>query len=181
MARKLRVQFPGAIYHVMNRLRVDRLLEEWGIPMDTAAGRERFAMRVEVRRAAETQEDFEPPPHGWCAGSEAFRQELLAQVSQLASPKHRGEEIRESDLAKAERVVREELSKLDWTELDLRGRRKGDARKLVVALRLRRESTKTLEWIAARLHMGTGTYLAHLVEQHQRKDHNEPKCTKTLF
>ncbi len=47
-----------------------------------------------------------------------------------------------SDLAKAERVVREELSKFDWTELDLRGRRKGDARKLAVALRLRRESTR---------------------------------------
>jgi REP element-mobilizing transposase RayT len=67
-------------------LRVDRLLGEWGIPLDTPAGREQFRLRVEMRRAAETQEDFDPPAHGWCAGSEAFRQELLAQVSQLASP-----------------------------------------------------------------------------------------------
>jgi len=35
-----------------------------------------FAARVEVRRAAETQNDFEPQPGDWCAGSEQFRQEL---------------------------------------------------------------------------------------------------------
>lgn len=56
-----------------------------------------------------------------CVGSEEFRQELLAQVSQLASPKHAGEEIRQSALAKAERIVKEELDALRWAAEALRG------------------------------------------------------------
>ena len=111
MARKIRVQYPGAIYHVMNRgdplylqepaqrpgwLRVDRLLGEWGIPKDSPAGREQFAGQMEARRRAEGQ--GEPELDGWCLGSEEFRQELLAQVSELASPRHAGEEIRQSAL-----------------------------------------------------------------------------------
>jgi hypothetical protein len=48
---------------------------------------------------------------GWCLGSEEFRQELLAQVSELASLQHRGREIQESGMAKAERILREELRK----------------------------------------------------------------------
>ena len=162
-------------------LRVDRLLGEWRIPMDTPAGREQFAARVEVRRRAEVQGDFEPPPHGWCAGSEQFRQELLAQVNELASPNHRGPEVRQSAQAKAERIVREELKFLNWTELDLRGRRKGDARKVRIGARLRRESTMTLEWIADRLHMGVGSYVAHLLDPPKRKEQNEPNKTRTLF
>ena len=101
MARKLRVEYPGAIYHAMNRgdrrepiftndyplhlqeaaqrpawLRVDRLLGEWGIPKDSAAGREQFAGQMEARRRAEGVGGYEP--QGWCLGSEEFRQELLA-------------------------------------------------------------------------------------------------------
>jgi REP element-mobilizing transposase RayT len=162
-------------------LRVGRLLGEWGVPMDTPAGREQFALRVEIRRRAETQEDFDPPAGGWCAGSEQFRQELLAQVQALAGPKHRGQEIRESALAQAERMVKQEVVALGWTEFDLEARRKGDPRKVRIAARLRCETTMTLEWIAARLHMGAGTYVAHLLNHHQRKQANDTNCTKTLF
>jgi hypothetical protein len=51
MARKLRVQYPGTIYHVMNRR--DRLFGEWGIPMDSPAGREQIAGEIEACRRAE--------------------------------------------------------------------------------------------------------------------------------
>ena len=70
-------------------LRVDRLFGEWGIPVDSPVGREQFAGQMEARRRAEGMGEFEPK--GWCLGSEAFRQELLAQVSQLASSRHAGE------------------------------------------------------------------------------------------
>jgi hypothetical protein len=73
-------------------LRVDRLFGEWGIPLDSPAGREQFAGQMEARRRAEGTGEFEPK--GWCLGSEEFRQELLAQVSRLASSRHAGEEIR---------------------------------------------------------------------------------------
>jgi len=227
MARKLRVQYPGAIYHVMNRgdrreaiftddqdrlllrlcdyvhlnpvraglirpeavlqtyrwssyaaylqeparrpawLRVDRLFGEWGIPLDSPAGREQFAGQMEARRRAEGTGEFEPK--GWCLGSEAFRQERLAQVSQLASSRHAGEEIRESALAKAQQIAEAELEALGWTLKDLQGRRKSDPQKVRIAARLRRETTMTLEWIAARLLMGAPTHVASLLQHQEEK------------
>ena len=157
-------------------LRVDRLFGEWGVPQDSPAGRQEFARRVEARRRAEQAGEYEPV--GWCVGSEEFRQELLAQVSELATPQDGGEEIRQSALAKAERIAQEELKTLGWSAQDLQGRRKGDPRKIRIAARLRRETTMTLEWIAERLCMGAATHLASLLQRYQQKS---PNSGETLF
>jgi hypothetical protein len=111
-------------------------------------------------------------------GSEAFRQELLAQVGGSAGPRHTGEEIRQSTQAKAEGIVREEMVRLHWTGEDLRRRPKGDPQKVGIAARLRRETTMTLAWIAARLGMGVPTHVAHLL---YRQDRKEPPSANTLF
>jgi hypothetical protein len=57
---------------------------------------------MKARRRAEGTGEYEP--RGWCLGSEEFRQELLAQVSEMAIPKDGGEEVRQSALAKAQRA-----------------------------------------------------------------------------
>ena len=142
---------------------MDRLLGEHGIPKDSPAGREEFEKRMEKRRAAEDGDEFKPLVRGWCLGSEAFRAELLAQVSEKGGAEHFGQEIRESAEAKAERLVLEEFKKLGWGREELSQRRKGDAQKLRIALRLRKETTMTLSWIAQRLEMGTKTHLSHLL------------------
>lgn len=87
---------------------MDRLLGEWRIPHDTEAGRQQFGAGMEERRRVATENEFDPVRQGWCLGSEAFRQDLLAQVDELASPHPAGPEIRESGLAKAERLRGEE-------------------------------------------------------------------------
>ena len=156
-----------------NWLRVDRLLGEWGIPKDSPAGREQFAGQMEARRRAEGTGEYEP--QGWCLGSEEFRQELLAQVNELAGPKHAGQEIRESALAKAERIAQQELQALNWTVQDLQGRRKSDPQKIRIAARLRRETTMTLEWIADRLCMGAATHVACLLQRQNQKAQNNEK------
>jgi putative transposase len=142
-------------------LRVDRLLGEHGISKDTPAGREQFERRMELRRSAEDGEEFAPLERGWCVGSEAFRQELLTEMS--AGPEHYGDEVRESGEAKARRLVQAELDQLGWQETDLERQRKGHPEKLRIAGRLRQETTMTLGWIAATLRMGTKTYLSHLL------------------
>jgi len=86
-------------------------------------------------------------------GSEAFRKELLAQVSQRAGLEHCGKEIEESAEAKPQRLVAEELKESGWTELELGARRRGHPAKVATALRLRQETTMTLSWIAERLWM----------------------------
>lgn len=150
-------------------LRTDRLLGEHGIQKDSPAGRAEFEKRLELRRASEDPEQADELIEGWCLGSEEFREELLAQMQQSRGPEHFGLEIRESAHAKAERLVKEELARLGWQDSHLRQRRKGDAEKVRLATRLRKETTMTLGWIAERLQMGTKTHLAHLLYWQGRK------------
>ena len=65
---------------------------------------------------------------------------------------------------------KEWLKRAGWREEELVERRKGDPKKVKIALRLRRETTMTLAWIAQRLSMGTKTYLTHLLYWHKRKE-----------
>jgi hypothetical protein len=76
---------------------------------------------------------------------------LLAQMSEKAGVEHFGQEIRESAEEKAERIVLEELKRLGWTKQTPGRQRKGAPKKVQIALRLRRETTMTLAWIAQRL------------------------------
>ena len=160
-------------------LRVDRLLGAWGIPLDRAAGRQQFALRLETRRQVEVQPDFDLYKRGWCLGGEEFRQELLAQVSELASPEQRGWEIQESARAKAERILREELQSLGWSAGHRLARRKGDAQKVRIAARLRRETTMTRAWIAGQLHVGAPSHLACLLYRDKKHGSNNEGSENT--
>lgn len=159
MARKLRVQYPGAIYHVMNR--GDRREAIFVDDQDRV-------LFLETLDEACQKTDWQV--HAWCLmsnhlylGSEEFRKELLAQVSEQAGSKHAGEDIRQSAQAKAEGIVQEELTRLGWAEPDLQGHRKGDGRKVSIAARLRRETAMTLAWIAERLHTAAPGHVACLL------------------
>jgi hypothetical protein len=69
-------------------------------------------------------------------------------------------ELAESDEQKALRIVEQELRRRRWTREQLTQWRKGDKRKVRIALRLRRETTMTLEWMAEQLAMGTWANVA---------------------
>ena len=96
----------------------------------------------------------------------------------MATAKDGGEEVRQSALAKAERIAQAELEALGWTAQDLQGRRKSDPQKVRIASRLRCETTMTLAWIAERLCMGAPTYVASLLQRHKQKG---PNSGETLF
>ena len=66
-----------------------------------------------------------------------------------------GELRRESAEVRAERIMAEDVERLGWTEVQLRERRKRNAAELPLVVRLRRETTLTVGWIANRLNMGT--------------------------
>ncbi len=149
-------------------LRVDRLLGEWGIFKDSAAGRRRLGAMMEQRRTEDIGREFRPIERGWCLGGEEFRRELLEQVSQAPGTSHYGELVQESVAVRAERLVQEKLQAWGWSEKDLAGRRKGDPEKVKLAAELRRETTLPLSWIAGRLAMGSRGYLTWLL-------HRQPK------
>jgi putative transposase len=150
-------------------LRVDRLLGEYWIAQDSAAGRRRLEEALEARRGREEGGQYKSIRRGWFFGGKALKEELLAVVNTQAGGWHYGEELRESAEAKAQRIAAKELKRRKWTARDLVTRRKGDPVKVAIARRLREETTVTLAWIAERLNMGTRTHLAHLLCWQQRK------------
>ena len=117
----------------------------------------------------EDGQEFNGMLRGWCLASKAFRKELLGVMSEKAGPEHYGEEIEELAEEKAQRLVGQAFKKLGWKESNVTRLRKGDPKKIRIALRLRRETTMTLAWIAQRLHMGTKTHLAYLLYWHDRE------------
>jgi REP element-mobilizing transposase RayT len=151
-------------------LRVDRLLGEMNIPRDSAAGRRQFEQRMEQRRAQETGGDWRLVRRGWCLGDETFRQELLAQAHKREGAHHYGSQRRETAEEKGGRIVAEELDARGWSEAELARRRKGDAEKVGMAQRLRRETSVTLKWIAARLRMGSWSHVSNLLSAARKEE-----------
>jgi REP element-mobilizing transposase RayT len=147
-------------------LRVDRLLGEWRIPQDTAAGRRAFATGLEQRRKENLGEAARPIERGWFLGDEEFRQKLLAKVAAMPGAAPQGGMAREMAEMQAERLVKDRLKALGWREQDLTARRKGDPAKVKLAAAVRAGTTMTLAWIAGRLAMGSRGYLTWLLYRH---------------
>lgn len=148
-------------------LRVDRLLGEMRIPQDSAPGRREFQQQLAMRLAEKNPEAWEKVRRGWCLGEDAFKKELLAQIGGRLRDNHYGEERRESEEEKAERILVEELAAAGWQRSDLSKRAKNAPEKIRIARRLRSETTMTLKWIAAQMEMGAWTYLSSLLNKPQ--------------
>ncbi len=176
MPRKLRVQYPGAIYHVMNRGdRRDKIFKDdqdrlrFLNTLAQACEKTHFAQCLEHRRLQEDPKtDWKAVERGWFLGDKHFKEELLAQMHEKRGD-HYGPELREADLAHAERLLQEELSRRGWTEAELGRRRKGDPGKVELAGLLRAHTTMTLKWIAQRLQMGAWTHVSNCLVQLRRK------------
>jgi REP element-mobilizing transposase RayT len=137
-------------------IRVDRLLGEHGLGVDSVRARQEFQRRMEKRGQEETDEAaLKTMRRGWYIGGEEFRQRLLKQMEGKIGEHHSGGLHRESAEAKAQKIIAEELKRLGWRKNELSRRRKGDPAKLVIAARLRRETTLSIKQIAERVQLGT--------------------------
>jgi hypothetical protein len=132
---------------------------------DSPAGRGQFAARMEERRGAEHGGEYRRIRRGWCYGEEAFREELLGRMVGRAGENHYAEERQKSDAEKARRIVAAELKRLNWTESELRRRRRGDPKKVRIARGLKEKTTMTLKWISGELNMGAWTHVSNLLTQ----------------
>lgn len=138
-------------------LRVDRLMGEWAVRHDNVHGRRELEAGMEQRKELEWSRkigDWKRLRRGWYLGPKEFREELLEKINQQKGRQHYGEELRESDEQKAERLVALMLKRERWATKDLREGRKGDKIKARIAAQLRSETTMTWEWIARCLKMG---------------------------
>jgi len=150
-------------------LRVDRLMGEWGVRQDNAAGRRQLEQGMERRKQLEASKetgDWKKLRRGWCWGPKGFREELLELIGQKQGQQHYGEELKESDEQRAQRLAAEMLRKAGWTEGELKRRRKGDPKKARMAARLRAETPMTWRWITKRLVMGHWRTASNAARQH---------------
>ena len=161
-------------------LRVDRLFGEKGIPRDSEAGRKHFALLMERRRSEESATDYEELRCDWVLGSEQFRKELLAAASERVVLSHYGSERQETAVQKAERLLQEQMPKLGVQKKELRLGREGDQAKVALARSLRQQTTMSLRWIAARLQMGSWTYVSNLLSA-QPRPANRDQTVLPLF
>lgn len=137
-------------------LRVDRLLGEHGIQQDTAVGRQEFERHLEFRRAAEgNDQKLTPLRRGWCLGSDDFRQKMVELAGARLGESHAGVLRRETAEQRANRIIAEELKRLGLNESQLELRPNADPDRVAIAIRVREETTMSMKWIAARLHVGT--------------------------
>jgi REP element-mobilizing transposase RayT len=90
-------------------LRTDRFLAELHLTADTPATRQRLREHMERWRAAEDQSEYKAFRRGWFAGPTEEKRELLEIIEANKTSAHYGEELRESDLLHAERMLREQL------------------------------------------------------------------------
>jgi hypothetical protein len=174
MPRAMRVEYPGAIYHVMDR--GDR---QEDIFVDDVDRQDLLKTLAEAcqKTAWQAQEELKPLRRGWCLGSEQFRQEMLERMDGKLGESHSGELHRETAEQRANRILAEELSRRGWTESDLAARRRSDPGKLAIAVRLRNETTLPVKWIAARVQIGTAKGAKSVLHRSRRQPH-QPKPTR---
>ena len=165
MPRQLRIQYPGAIYHVMSR--GDRREDIFHDDVD----RQDF-----LKTLAEACQKTGFQVHAYCLMRNHFhlvvetpQANLVAGMRWLLREHHAGDLRRESAEAKAERIIAGELKRLGWRESDLARRHKSDPEKVALAARLRRETTLTIKAIAGRLHLGTWKSATTRLQQRKGK------------
>ena len=109
--------------------------------------------RKELEISQESSE-WKKVRRGWCWGPKGFREEILELIAAKKGQQHYGEELKESDEQKAERLMKGMLGKAGRTAGDLKRRRKGDPKKARFAARLRAETPMSWLWIAKQWEMG---------------------------
>jgi REP element-mobilizing transposase RayT len=143
-------------------LRVDRVLGEHGLERDDAASRREYARQVE-RVRTEGKPEAEALRSRWWHGAEDFVERLAERMGRRGAAGERARERQETDEQLAARLVREGLAQMGLAEGALENLPKGDHRKVTIARRLREQTPMTRLWIAARLRMGSASYLSALL------------------
>ena len=147
-------------------LTVKRVLASHGLS-DDASGRSRYRNYMKRRilevlhsgNPMEADEQWRKIRRGWAYGTDEFRLKVQDLLDAVVSGKRRdsfmGEEIRMHDEREAESLFQQGLVCCGITEDELPGLKKGDARKKVIAWHIRKNTSVRVEWITARLQMGS--------------------------
>lgn len=143
-------------------LRVDRLMGELGIRRDNARGRREFEAYMEGRFHGGEEDFIEEIRRGWKFGAADFADRIARSGAEILGRRENYQAAVFDQImeVKGRDIISDELARRKLDLESLRSLRKGDREKLLIASRLRRETTLTLRWIAAELCAGTSSSLA---------------------
>jgi len=148
---------------------------------DTAVGRRAMVERLDRRARDEEKERCGVPElpvdrdhrvselrRGWYWGSQAFGEKMLGLVGKgINRTKARGyrsaREVKAHGELAAKELLKEGLDVLNAEESSIREWKRGDVRKLALAILLRKHTTVPGKWIAERLHMGSAANVSQQV------------------
>jgi hypothetical protein len=145
----MQVEYPGAIYHVMDR--GDRREDISVNDVDRYDFLKTLAQACHKTGSQAHEAALKPFRRGWCLGREQFRQKMIDLMGGKPGESHSGELHGETAEQKANRVISQELSRSGWTEADLPSRLKNDPGKRAMAGQVRKETTLPVKWVVARL------------------------------
>ena len=155
--------YAGTMESVPGWLCQNRLLSAVSQPASASGDSSRWLADLEALRQSKASPEWQPIRRGWCFGSNAFRQKLLEHVCLARSQKLPAPWRSEQSERAAEHLIEKELHQNGWSTDDLSRHRKGDPFKVKLAQKLRQETTVSLQWIAARLKMGSWTHVSNLL------------------
>jgi REP element-mobilizing transposase RayT len=142
MPRPLRVEFAGAIYHLMSRgdhreaiFRDDEDRQTFLRTLGEACEKTGWQVHAYCLMGNHFHLVTEPPQPNLVAGMKWFLHQ----------------------------IVRQGLQAVGWSEAELDRHPKGHPHKAALALRLRRETPMTRAWIARRLRIGSASYVSYLL------------------
>jgi putative transposase len=135
---------------------------------DGPLGRRAYLRRLEaLARQGTPPEVKEPLRQGWCLGDDAFKERMLDRIEEKVLGSREGK-LRaahsDNDHAerRAERLVLAGMREFGLKEAHLQQMKKSDPRKRIIGWLVRRQTTVSLKWISARLHMGVISRVSRL-------------------
>jgi REP element-mobilizing transposase RayT len=199
MPRQLRREYAGAIYHVMNRgdgrEEIFRDLADrrrFLAALTEACGKTQWQIHAYCLMSNHFHLVLETPDANlvagmkWLLGVYTKRFNLRHKESGIFSPgvtkpcrwtaagslqpTHYGAERREVQTSRALRFLREEMDRLGWEAADLHEAGKSDERKVRLAVRIRKETTMSLNWIAENLAMASWTHVPNLPGAQRKRE-----------
>ena len=190
MARKTRIEYEGACYHVINRGNYrswifespELALDYAGVLSDTPAGRRKY--RDYLGWISETNEEarrlgFEEMTKGWAKGTADFKRSIMEGFNDEQMRKvveSEASEMREPAWA---RTLLAGLTVLGRREIEMETSRKGADWKVALARYLRERHLTPYRWIATNLKMGAPSYVQSLVCLHRKN--KDSKLWKQLL
>ncbi len=168
---------------------------------DSTTGRRKMVERVDERAVKEQLKSCGVPPtpeemdarcshlrRGWYWGTQAFAERLRHWVAGVLksekAPRSRAykhsPQARAHGLEEAEGYVREGLAAAGLNEADLATLKGSDVRKVLLARLVWKRTTARQEWIARKLHMGSGTNVSQQIRRLEKAGVSKGKIPKEL-